>query len=93
LLILTKQSGSLKVVLFGSRAKGNFKAGSDIDIALFGDSLKVNDLLVLASDLDNLWLPNKFDLVIFDHIKEQSLIDHIERVGVSLWERQDQKTQ
>lgn len=93
MLILTKQSGSLKVVLFGSRAKGNFKAGSDIDIALFGDSLKVNDLLVLASDLDNLWLPNKFDLVIFDHIKEQSLIDHIERVGVSLWERQDQKTQ
>ncbi len=69
-----------KVVLFGSRAKGNFKDGSDIDIALFGNKLKLNDILDLSADLEDLWLPNKFDLVIFDHIKEQSLIDHIERI-------------
>ncbi len=54
-----------KAVLFGSRAMGNYKDGSDIDIALFGKDLKLNDLLDMSSELDNLWLPNRFDLVLF----------------------------
>lgn len=81
-----------KAVLFGSRAMGNYKDGSDIDIALFGKDLKLNDLLDMSSELDNLWLPNRFDLVLFHHINEPALLDHIGRVGITLWDRYEEKS-
>ncbi|MFN5416638.1 MAG: nucleotidyltransferase domain-containing protein [Flavobacteriia bacterium] len=74
-----------KAILFGSRAKGNYQTGSDIDIALIGANLKLDDVLNLSIELDNLDLAYKFDLLIFDRIKEEKLIEHIERVGVDLF--------
>lgn len=73
-----------EIILFGSRAKGNFKSGSDIDIALKGDNINFNDLIEISTRLDDLELPYKFDLVIFDRIQEPKLTDHIQRVGVIL---------
>lgn len=78
-----------KVILFGSRAKGNFKNGSDIDLSLIGSDLKLNDILDLSIEIDKLALPYKFDLIISDRIKEQALVDHINRVGVILFERKN----
>ena len=72
------------VVLFGSRAKGTYSNGSDIDIALKGDNILLNDVLDLSIELDELLLPYKFDLIIFDRIKEEALKEHINRVGISL---------
>lgn len=72
-------------ILFGSRAKGTFSSGSDVDIALVGDHLKLNDILEISTEIDNLFLPWKIDLVIFKRIKEKALIEHIERVGVKLF--------
>ncbi len=80
-------------ILFGSRAKGNHKLGSDIDIALVGDHLRLNDLLDLASDMEDLMLPFKFDLVIYRHIKEPALLDHIDRVGITLWQKMKTKSE
>ncbi|MBN2637466.1 MAG: nucleotidyltransferase domain-containing protein [Bacteroidales bacterium] len=74
-------------MLFGSRAKGNYNRGSDIDLTIKGDNLTLNDVLDLSIDLDDLMLPYKFDLIIYDRIKEKDLIDHILRVGIPLLKR------
>lgn len=76
-----------KVVLFGSRALGNHKIGSDVDLSLFGNELNLNDILDLSIEIDTLSLPYKFDVVIFNRIEEKQLKDHIERVGIVLFER------
>src|SRR5437899_5244103 len=69
-----------EVVLFGSRAKGNYKPGSDIDFALKGEALKLDDLLTLHNRLDALDLPYTFDLVIYATIANADVLDHIGRV-------------
>ena len=76
-----------KIILFGSRAKNNFTAGSDIDLALKGNLLKLNDVLDFKIKAENLSLPYKIDLIIYDCIKEPDLISHIDRVGINLFER------
>lgn len=70
-----------RAVIYGSRAKGNYKAGSDIDLALMGDLLTESRLLQLETRLDDLLLPYKFDLCRFNALSNQQLIDHIGRVG------------
>ncbi|RIJ48290.1 nucleotidyltransferase domain-containing protein [Maribellus luteus] len=83
--ILKAKSNVKQAVLFGSRAKGTFTSGSDVDIALLGDELKLADILEISADIDQLFLPWKFDLVIFSRIKEEALLDHINRVGIKLF--------
>lgn len=77
-------SGVEDVILYGSRAKGNFKEGSDIDLVLVGKSLSTSDLLKIEVLIDDLLLPYKVDLCLFHQITEQSLLDHIKRVGFSI---------
>jgi len=72
------------IILFGSRAKGNYKKGSDIDIAVHSDNLTVSELLQLKSQLDELLLPYKIDVVVYKNIQNQALRDHINRVGISV---------
>ncbi len=74
-----------ELILFGSRAKGNYSNGSDIDIAMIGKELKICDVTNALVLLDDLFLPYQFDLIIFSHIKEPSLIDQINTVGISLY--------
>lgn len=73
-----------EAILFGSRAKGNFESGSDIDIALKGIDLSLEDILSAKTEIEELFLPWKTDLVIYNRIKEKELIEHIDRVGISL---------
>ncbi|MCK9400914.1 MAG: DNA-deoxyinosine glycosylase [Bacteroidales bacterium] len=75
-----------RVILFGSRAKGNPRPGSDIDIAVTGSGLSLDDYLSFSLQIDRLELAQKVDLV--DHLKinDDELIDHIRRVGVVLYE-------
>lgn len=77
-----------KAVLYGSRAKGNYKNGSDIDLTLHGDAdLKLNTLYRIMDDLDDLLLPYTIDLSIFSDISEPDVIEHIQRVGVTFYEK------
>jgi len=85
--LLQKNQSINKIILFGSRAKGNFENGSDIDIAFKGSNLKLDDILSAKIELDKLSLPYKVDIILFDRIKEKELSDHIERVGIILFER------
>ena len=76
-----------KAVLYGSRAKGNFKAGSDIDLTLYGVSLSGDLRSTIACTLDDLLLPYTIDLSLFDTLNNAELKGHIERVGVLFYER------
>jgi uncharacterized protein len=77
-----------KLVLFGSRAKGTYHTGSDIDLALFGEKLGLNDVLELSIALEKLNLPYMFDLILYKRITETSLLENIHRVGIILYERE-----
>lgn len=76
-----------KVVLYGSRAKGNYKPGSDIDLTLFGSGLSSRLLADVVDELDDLLLPYSIDLSIFEDLNHAELREHIERVGVVFYER------
>jgi predicted nucleotidyltransferase len=76
-----------KVVIYGSRAKGNYRAGSDIDLTLFGENLNFNTLLKIENELDDLLLPYHIDLSIFNNIENNDLIEHINRVGIVFYEK------
>jgi predicted nucleotidyltransferase len=76
-----------KAVLYGSRAKGNFKPGSDIDLTLIGEKLDAKILDRLDGELDDVLLPYEFDLSIHSKLTHPELIEHIRRVGIIFYER------
>lgn len=71
-----------KVLLYGSRAKGNFKNGSDIDLTLVAPDLGVSELLKIENEIDDLLLPYKVDLSLHHMIDNQELKEHIHRVAL-----------
>jgi predicted nucleotidyltransferase len=84
LSVLSQNENIDKIVLYGSRAKGNYKVGSDIDLTLIAPKLTLTDLFKLETEIDDLLLPYKVDLSLFHKIENQDLIDHIRRVGIEL---------
>jgi len=70
--------------IFGSRAMGTFRAGSDIDICLIGEELTLSDLNRISSELDELNIPEMIDLVNFRTIKNENLIEHIKTYALSI---------
>lgn len=77
-----------RAILYGSRAKGNYKNGSDIDLTLSGaEDLTLNVLYRIMDELDDLLLPYTIDLSIYANIRDSDLIDHIKRVGMIFYEK------
>ncbi|MBD1399611.1 nucleotidyltransferase family protein [Pelovirga terrestris] len=75
-----------KVTLFGSRAKGTDKPGSDVDLAIETDSTNNRTAIELAIRLnEETPLPYMFDVIDHQQINEPALLDHIERVGVVIY--------
>lgn len=85
--VLARHPAIDRAVLYGSRAKGNFKPGSDIDLTLFGDSLTSRELGIVDEELNDLLLPYQIDLSLFSRIDHAKLREHIERVGVVFYQR------
>jgi predicted nucleotidyltransferase len=73
------------VLLYGSRAKGNYRPGSDIDLSIQAPALGLSDLLAIENQIDDLLLPWTVDLSLLHHIDNPELIDHIRRVGTPLY--------
>jgi len=73
-------------ILYGSRAKGNYRPGSDIDLPLKGNELSHQDLLDIELAPDDLLLPYKIDLSLHHQLDNPQLIDHIDRVGKPLYQ-------
>lgn len=86
LTVFRENSQVEDVILFGSRAKGTFRTGSDIDLAVKGN-LTFQEFIKLLVKLDELELIYKIDAIQYSTIKSQDLLDHISRVGVSLLQK------
>ncbi len=76
-----------QAILYGSRAKGNYRPGSDIDLTFKG-KLSLQVLNAISNQLDDLLLPYQFDLSIHGKIDSESLLDHINRVGIVIYSKE-----
>lgn len=74
-------------ILYGSRAMGRERPGSDIDLTLIGPQLNYRIVSRLENEIDDLLLPYLFDISILSHIDNADVVDHIRRVGVPFYER------
>lgn len=74
-----------QAILYGSRAMGTFKSGSDIDITLIGHDLTQDLIWKIGQALDDILLPYMFDLSLFETIDNPELKEHIARVGIVLY--------
>ena len=70
-----------KVLIFGSRSKGNYRAGSDIDLAVVGKDIDYNLLLTIQCEIDDLEMLYSIDLLDYQKQKGTPIGDHIDRVG------------
>jgi len=84
--VFSKYPALEKVILYGSRAKGTYHNGSDIDLTFVGESLTAKNLYQIDDDLEALLLPYTFDLSLLEEIDNPNLREHIQRVGVSFYE-------
>lgn len=73
-----------QVILYGSRAKGLFRPGSDVDLAFVGD-LSHQDLMTIDLMIDELLTPYTYDLSLVSDINNDELLAHIERVGLVIY--------
>lgn len=78
-----------QAILYRSRAKGNYREGSDIDLCLVGELLTLTQLLKIDNELDDLLLPYKIDLSLFHSLDNPELMEHIRRVGIQFHEAKD----
>lgn len=76
-----------EAVIFGSRAKGNFKNGSDVDIALKGKvNIQVINHIAYTLNEETL-MPYRFDVVDYHTIRNEVLKEHIDKAGKILYTR------
>lgn len=77
-----------EVILFGSRAKGTYKIGSDVDLAIKGDRITYEITARFADCLnEEKPLPYFFDVVHYEAIADLNLKSHIDRVGIKIYAR------
>ncbi|MBZ0255305.1 nucleotidyltransferase domain-containing protein [bacterium] len=82
--VLSANPAVEKAVLFGSRALGTHSPTSDIDLAIFGENLTLNDLSDLSQKMERLSIPQHIDLLLFDRIENPKLREHIQKQGIAL---------
>ena len=75
------------VIIFGSRAMGNFKKGSDVDLALMGnvDPSTLNQVKFILNEDEP--LPYFFDVITYNEIDHKELKDHIDQVGKLIYKK------
>ncbi|BBB90016.1 MAG TPA: nucleotidyltransferase domain-containing protein [Methylomusa anaerophila] len=87
--ILKKYPKVTEAFIFGSRAMGNYKQGSDVDIALKGE-VSTSDAATIKDDLEEeTFLPFFFDVVAYNRINNQSLKEHIDTHGVKFYTNEE----
>lgn len=74
-----------KAKVFGSRAIGNYKKGSDVDIAIYGENVTEKTIAQLSDLLNEIYpIPYFFDVIHYENITNQKLIEHIDQIGVEI---------
>lgn len=85
--VFSKKSRIESARLYGSRAKGNYRPNSDIDLTLIGKNLDTTLLFKVENELDDLLLPYSIDLSILDQIENKELVEHIKRSGIEFYSK------
>jgi uncharacterized protein len=85
--IFRKHNTISLVLIYGSRAKGNYRPGSDIDLTIKGGDLEFAELMQIQDQIDDLYLPYTVDLSQYSQLTNPDLIAHIDRVGVVIYDR------
>lgn len=80
-----------EAIVYGSRAKGNYKPYSDVELTLKGEHLTWHDLCSIETMLDESSLPYQFDLSDYKTLSNPDLIDHINRRGIRIYSRLEEK--
>ncbi len=86
--IFSRQRKIKKAIIYGSRAKGNFTAGSDIDVTVIAPEMTFSEYLILLSEIEELDIPQKIDLTKYE-LLEHNIKEHIKRVGKEIYERDE----
>ncbi|MDR1908534.1 MAG: nucleotidyltransferase domain-containing protein [Spirochaetaceae bacterium] len=87
--ILAGHRGIRSAVLYGSRATGAYRNGSDIDLTLHvDDSFSYNDLLRVKEAFNASDIPYMVDISDYRKISNENLKDHIQRAGKVLYRRE-----
>lgn len=89
--ILDRHPEIESAVLFGSRAKGNYRQGSDIDLALSGATATQKTLRSVDTELEDSDLPYRFSLLLMDGLLDPDVRAHIDRVGQVFYQRNQAK--
>jgi predicted nucleotidyltransferase len=79
------------VLIYGSRAKGNYRAGSDIDLTIKGNEIPFAEFMQIKDEIDDLMLPYTVDLSQYRQLEHPDLIAHIDRVGVEIYTKNAQQ--
>jgi len=86
--VISKRREVEEALIFGSRAKGNYKNGSDVDIVLKGKNITRDTILSISGELnDETIMPFQFDILNFSTIRNEELIEHINRVGEIIYKQ------
>lgn len=85
--VFAKHPAVEKAVLYGSRAMGTHKPGSDIDLTLYGEGISQTEVDRILDELEELDLPYSIDLSVFSRRTHAQLREHIECVGVVFYAR------
>ena len=86
--IFRKYGNIKQVILYGSRAKGNYRNASDIDITLkTSENFNRVQLLRIMNDFDDSDIPYLTDISVYDKLNNDALKDHINRVGKVLYKK------
>ena len=83
--ILMKYPEVLTVNIFGSRALGNYKQGSDVDLAILNEGVDHQTIARIKGDFEESSLPYRVDIVSYLGLDNAKLKDHIDRVGALLY--------
>ena len=83
--VFSKYPAIERAILFGSRAKGNYRRGSDIDISLMG-TINFTELSRMETEIDDLLLPEMVDLNRYNDLNNEALKEHINRVGKVIYQ-------
>ncbi len=86
--VIQQQNEVQEAMIFGSRAKGNYKNGSDIDIALKGSGVNhITSGNVSHALNEETQMPYTFDVLSYQTISNKDLMEHIDRVGICFYKR------
>ncbi len=87
--VFAQHSAIASVLIYGSRAKGNYRTGSDIDLTIKGSEISFAEFMQIENQIDDLLLPYTVDLSQYNQINNKELIEHIDRVGLEIYKKNE----